>query len=185
MNRNTAALLVCAVILAAGCNTLSRQPHLNNPTIAPATLKPGDSAVITVKVVDKHSIIKRVTAVVKEDQRVKLQLKDDGVPPDAKAGDGIWSRQVDVPFMAPPGQFTLEITAYNSKNEPVLVKTAKGQTGPLSATCTLKIQYPPEGAPGQKTPAAPSAQVKQQQGPATSPAPANQPEKKKPPQKKP
>jgi hypothetical protein len=163
MKRRTVALVACVAAVAAGCNSLGRQPRLQDATISPAALKPGDSAVITIKVADKHQIIRRVVAVVKEDPRVKLRLHDDGTPPDAKAGDGIWSRQVDVPFMAPPGQFTLEITAYNSKDEPVLVKIAKGQTGPLTATCALAIEYPPGGAAG---PQAPAPQAPEQAAPA-------------------
>ncbi|MBX7258761.1 MAG: hypothetical protein K1Y02_20535 [Candidatus Hydrogenedentes bacterium] len=138
------ALLVF-VVATTGCNTMGRQPRLNDAKITPATLKPGESAIITVKVVDKYKIISRVVAVVKEDQRIKFKLRDDGNPPDEKALDGVWTLRADVPFNAPPGQFTLEIGAYNSKNEPIQVKTGKGETGPLSATCIWSVEYPPEG----------------------------------------
>lgn len=138
------ALLVF-LVAATGCNTMGRQPRLNDAKITPAALKPGESAVITVKVVDKYKIVSRVVGVVKEDQRMKFKLRDDGNPPDEKAQDGVWTLRVDVPFMASPGQFTLELTAFNSKNEPIEIKTGKGETGPLTATCTWSIEYPPEG----------------------------------------
>ena len=42
---------VCAAIVFAlsmtGCNTMGRQPKLQDATINPTTLKPGDSATIT------------------------------------------------------------------------------------------------------------------------------------------
>ncbi|MFA6243395.1 MAG: hypothetical protein WC655_20820 [Candidatus Hydrogenedentales bacterium] len=164
MKRQIAGIaLLLFVVAATGCNTMGRQPRLNDAKIAPATLKPGDSAIITVKVVDKYKIVTRVVGVVKEDQRMKFKLRDDGNPPDEKALDGVWTLRVDVPFMAPPGQFTLELAAFNSKDEPIVVKTGKGETGPLATTCILSIEYPPEG-----------------QAPASPPAPAAAPAEEKP-----
>jgi len=139
-----AAVLIALV--CAGCNTMGRQPKLQDAVINPATLKPGDSAMITVNVVDKYKIVQRVVATVVEDQRMKFKLRDDGATPDVKAGDGVWSYAVKVPFMAPPGNFTLEITAYNSKGEAITVRKSGKETGPLTATCTWVIEYPPEGA---------------------------------------
>ena len=109
MKRTRAMLtLMLLVVAAMGCNTLGRQPKLQDAAIVPATLKPGDSAVITVKVVDKERIIDRIVGVVLEDTRMKLPVYDNGVAPDVKAGDGIWSLQVDVPPMALAGQFTTQ-----------------------------------------------------------------------------
>lgn len=158
---------VSAAVLFAlamtGCNTMGRQPKLQNATINPAALKPGDSATITVKVVDKHKIVQRVVATVAEDQRMKFKLRDDGLPPDEKAGDGIWSYSVRVPFMAPPGNFTLEITAYNAKGDAINVKKGQKEVGPLTASCTWSIEYRPDAppTPGQ----APSASAPAQEPP--------------------
>jgi len=132
-------------LAGVGCNTMGRQPKLQNATIEPAALKPGDSAVITVSVVDKYKIVQRVVATVVEDQRMKFKLRDDGTAPDAKAGDGIWTYPVKVPFMAPPGNFTLEITAYNSKGEAITVRKGGKETGPLTAETAWVIEYPPDG----------------------------------------
>lgn len=139
-----------AIFLAlavTGCNTMGRQPKLQDAVISPAALQPGQSATITVKVVDKHKIIQRVVATVAEDQRMKFKLRDDGVAPDEKAGDGVWSYSVRVPFMAPPGNFTLEITAYNAKGEAINVKKGQKEIGPLTASTSWSITYPPESAP--------------------------------------
>ena len=81
------AILLCLGALA-GCNTLGRQPQLREAMVTPSTLKPSDSGVVTVKVVDRHRIVTRVVGVVREDTRMKFKLSDDGVSPDEKAGDG-------------------------------------------------------------------------------------------------
>ena len=152
--RHLGAVLACVVVAGTvmGCNTLGRQPRLENASIAPASLMPEQSAVITVKVVDKQKIVDRVVGVVLEDPRMKFPLRDDGVAPDQKAGDHVWSLQVDVPFGAPPGQFTLELTAFNSKGDAIVVRKSKSEEGPLTTTCTLVIEYPPEEAGAAESP---------------------------------
>ena len=46
--------------------------------------------------------------------------------------------------MAPPGDFTLELTAYRSDGEAVRVKTKEGDVVPLSTACSFTIAYPAE-----------------------------------------
>ena len=80
------------VVFLAGCNTLSSGPRLLEAQITPTSLKPGDTAVITVVAEDAHGIIKRIEGVVKVDPPLPLVLKDDGISneegdeADAKAG---------------------------------------------------------------------------------------------------
>lgn len=128
-------VLALALGVLAGCTSI---PKLQDAAIAPAQLKVGDSAVITVRVEDKHAIVKRVEGVVREDPRIKLKLHDDGQAPDVKADDRIWSLQVDVPFQAAPGAFTLDLTAYRSDGTPVPIRR-KGKTGPLTVDLPLTI----------------------------------------------
>ena len=167
----TTLALALLAVAAVGCNTLGRQPKLNDAAIEPASLMPGDSAMITVKVIDKQHIVDRVIGVVQEDTRMKLPFYDNGVAPvDAKAGDGIWSSPVVVPPMALPGQFTLELTAFNSKGEAIQVRKSKHETGPLTATCTWVITAPPaetEGAAPAE--AAPAEAVPAETPPAETP----------------
>jgi len=142
--RYVAAAVAAGVLLAAvsGCNTLGRQPQLEKAMITPADLKPGDTAVISVEVDDRDGIVRRVEGVVLEDPTIKLKLSDDGKPPDEEAGDNIWSLQVDVPFQAAPGDFTLELTAYRSDGTPVPVRTQESGTVPLRATIPVAIAAP-------------------------------------------
>ena len=39
--------MLALVVLAAGCNTVGAQPEITRAVIDPGTLKPGDSAIIT------------------------------------------------------------------------------------------------------------------------------------------
>ncbi|MBI5091170.1 MAG: hypothetical protein HZB26_01860 [Candidatus Hydrogenedentes bacterium] len=133
-------VMVVALCAGAGCATASRQPVMSEAEILPPDLKPQESAIITVKLKDKYGIVKRVEGIVREDTRIKLKLHDDGEDPDVKAGDGIWSLKVDVPFHAAPGEFNLDIAAYNSKGDPVVVRTKQGDVAPLAATCKVAIQ---------------------------------------------
>lgn len=137
--------IVMLVVLAAllpllsGCLTLGRQPQLAEPAIEPDVLRPGDSAVITVHVRDRYDIVERVSARVREDDRIDIPLADNGLYPDKEAGDGIWSVTVDVPFYAPPGGYTLVIGAYDKTGELVLVRNESG-TEPLIQTVSLSIE---------------------------------------------
>jgi hypothetical protein len=136
------SLFAIVLSVLAGCGTIGGQPYLSDAAIKPATLSPGDTALVTVHVVDAHKIVNRVVAVVIEDSRMKFNLADDGQGPDSSAGDGVWSMQVDVPFMAPKGSYTLEFTAYDQDGQVIMVKDADLGKAPLSAVCELVIEHP-------------------------------------------
>ncbi|HEO71330.1 MAG TPA: hypothetical protein ENN80_08705 [Candidatus Hydrogenedentes bacterium] len=159
MQRFVCVLAITALVFGlAGCNTLSRQPRMQEARITPSDLKPGDTAIIAVKVNDPHNVVERVEGMVLEDQRVTLRLRDDGVEPDSKAGDNIWTLRVDVPFQAPPGEFTLEFTAFRSDGQPVVVLDENRNAAPLRRRFGMVIRYPDE--------------VEKPKAPAESPTPA-------------
>lgn len=134
-------LAVMALILAQGCNTLSGQPEIRSAEINPQRLQPGDTAIITVDVVDKSEIISRIEGIVLGNAQHTFKLQDDGQGPDKKAGDNIWSMQVDVPAMAPPGEFVLEFTAYRSDGMPISVRDKSGNVQDLKESLPVVIQY--------------------------------------------
>ena len=133
-----AALAACMAVMA-GCNTLSGQPEIRKAEITPPELKPGDSAVITVDLKDRNHVVRRVEGVVVEDPRITFRLNDAGTEPDAKAGDGVWSMAVDVPFQAPPGQYILELTALDADGRPVSVRDKNNIVNPLQAAVPIRI----------------------------------------------
>lgn len=145
MHRIAYFLLATGVGLGlAGCNTLAGQPSFKEAVIEPAALQVGQSAVIRATIKDKHRTVVKVEGTVKEDPRLKFRLRDDGQDPDEKAGDGVFSLRVDVQQQVPPGQFTLELTAFNSQGVPVLVKPKGGEAGPLVQMIPVTIAATPQ-----------------------------------------
>ncbi|HOC68889.1 MAG: hypothetical protein BWX80_00021 [Candidatus Hydrogenedentes bacterium ADurb.Bin101] len=136
-------LSTLALVLVAlpGCNTFSRQPRITSATINPAVLRPGESAVISLAVKDRHRIITRVEGVIVDAPDTTFALRDDGAAPDEKAGDNVWSMQVDVPFQAPPGEFKLEFTAYDKTGTPITVRTKESGVIPLKEALVVRIEY--------------------------------------------
>lgn len=144
MFRYTFLTLALGALLLTGCNTLSGQPAITRAGINPELLEPGTTAVITLAVKDKQEVVQRIEGIVLEDPRITFPLRDDGQPPDEKAGDNVWSMQVDVPFQAPPGAFSLEFTAYGPDGMPISTRDKEGQVTELKQTIPINIQYPPK-----------------------------------------
>lgn len=134
--------------LLQGCATSGGQPEMVEARISPDSLRPGDEALITVNLKDKHQVVSGIEGVVQEDQRITFDLNDKGEQSDQKAGDGIWSFGVKVPFQAPEGQFLLELTAYREDGNPVSIKEKGGGVAALQKTVPLVI-----AADGATTPA--------------------------------
>ena len=58
MKRSILALAVTITVsMLGGCHTLGRQPRLVDAAITPDQLKPGDTAIITVKVKDPQALV--------------------------------------------------------------------------------------------------------------------------------
>ena len=131
---------VLAAGMVSGCNTPGRVPSFEHATVQPATLRPGDRALITVQVRDQFGIVEDVVAKVEEDPRLRLPLRDDGEGPDERAGDGVWTTEVVVPFQAPPGDFTLIIEGYDADGRLIAVPGDAGSV-PLSAETRVVIEY--------------------------------------------
>lgn len=139
-------VLVCVVAgTLTACQFGPRQPKMSNAGIAPAVLKPGDTGIMSVEVADRYGIVDRVEATVVGEPDIIFKLNDDGVAPDAKAGDGIWTLDVTVPFTAPPGPFELEVRGYDSSGELILVKSKQGDAMPLSDRFNVEVRYPDQG----------------------------------------
>jgi len=106
-------------------------------------------ALIRVKVQDPEDVVDRVVARVGDYPEQPLPLNDDGERFDETAGDGVWTRAVRVPVASPPGEFVLEITAYDENDNVVLVKTAEGSTAELQTTVPFVVRYPDDGEPAE------------------------------------
>lgn len=144
MRKTTLGLIVAGLTLVclAGCNTLARQPQLKDAAITPAELKANERGAITVRVVDRHHIVKRLEGTIKEEPKAKLKFRDDGVDEDKAAGDGIWTYRFKVDPAYPVGQYNLTITAYRSDGQPVSVKREDKSKGPLTVTLPITLKAP-------------------------------------------
>ena len=147
MTRTAFLSVLVTVLGTAGCMS-QRQPQLRNGILTPPELVPGNSGVISVEVKDRYGIVARLEGIVKQSPALTFVLSDDGVMVecddgvergDAEAGDGIWSKVVDAPFYAPPGNYELDVTAYNSSGEILMVRDPEGNTVPLSITIPVRI----------------------------------------------
>lgn len=136
------AILLAAVLF--GCNPEHRQPRFQNAQLIPPVLVPGTTGLITVELVDSYKVVQSVRGRLREDQRVTFVLNDQGENGDTKAGDDIWSLKVDVPFQAPPGDYTLELGAFDADNQPVRVDDPDGNTVPLTTTLDISVNYEQE-----------------------------------------
>lgn len=136
---------ICAIAVTLGaCATSPRQPRMNEASISQPQLRPGDTAIVSVKVDDRFDIVKRVEGVVAEDGTIFFELHDDGVDPDKVEDDGIWTIAVEVPFNAPPGEFHFTIFGYDDAGNKILILDDMGETAPLSTAFDLQITYPEE-----------------------------------------
>ena len=130
------------LVIGAGCATHLEQPALSGAVMTPNNLTPGDAALITVVVDDKFNIVDRIEGKVLEDTTIQFKFRDDGTKGDVVGGDSVWTTKVEAPFNAPPGDFTFEISAYDSDNNLIVVTDENKEAAPLSTTIALVITFP-------------------------------------------
>lgn len=140
---NISCLIGVVTILllsSSACRTIAGQPSIKTAEIIPVEISPGDTAIIQTVIKDKHHLIQKVDAIIKEDPSIKLKLRDDGVDPDKKANDGIWVLKVDVPLEAPYGTYKLEIMTYTKDGSPVKIKDKNGEVVNLATEIPVIIK---------------------------------------------
>ena len=134
---------VCAaVVVCTGCTTHLEQPRISGAVMTPNQLNPGDAALVTVQVHDPYGIVEKVEGQVLEDTTVDFNFNDLGQEGDEVARDGIWTMKVEAPFNAPPGNFTFEISAYDSQGNLLVVLDENKEAVPMSTEVQLKIVFP-------------------------------------------
>lgn len=113
---------------------------LTEAAITPAQAKPGEMAVVSVKVCDPDHVVDTLEASVGE---LGIDLADNGSNGDAVAGDGVWSAAVEVPAGAPDGPCSVKITAYDAHGYPVSTPGAASEgnapAAPLSTEAAVTI----------------------------------------------
>jgi hypothetical protein len=71
---------------------------------------------------------------------IYLGLRDDGIAPDVRANDSVWTIQVDVPVEAPTGEFLVHFRAYGADGEMITTRAKNEEPKPLIRTLPVLIQ---------------------------------------------
>lgn len=144
-HKRLGATTILLAFLTAGCATTGRIPEIRHATVAPPTLQPGQTALITVEIHDIHQIVHRVEGTLADYPDRAFKLRDDGLAPDIEAADGVWTMEVAVPFTASPGDYAIRFTAFDSDGNVIVVPGENGQGEDLAADISVAITYPTEG----------------------------------------
>jgi len=104
---------------------------MKEATVAPAPVKLGETALVTVAITDPERVVDTVGATLGSLRDNSFDLFDNGAQGDAAANDGIWSRRVEVPATLPVGNHPIRIQAYDRNGDPVMVKKPDGKALPL------------------------------------------------------
>ena len=125
--------------LITGCATPGHVPSFREAAIEPAQLAPEGQASITAHIQDQHGIVDRVEVEVAgdPDNAFELTQVEDGPT-------SVWTRDVDVPYNVPEGEYTVRFTAYDSRGEVVIVQDETGSDQPLRATTQMRVLMPEE-----------------------------------------
>lgn len=136
-------IVVLSMIVAGGfitgCATPGHVPTFRDAVIEPAELAPEGQASITARIQDHHGIVDRVEVEVAgdPDNAFELTQVEDGPT-------SVWTRDVDVPYNVPEGEYTVRFTAYDSRGEVVVVQDETGSDQPLRATTQMRVRMPEE-----------------------------------------
>lgn len=105
----------------------------------PNVVAAGDEVKFMVKVGGPADKIGSVTGTVREYPDFELELNDSGMEGDEKAGDGIWTYQVNIPMNAGSGKYHLEIEVKNKSGETLVSKEFEGQSFGKSGVIEITV----------------------------------------------
>lgn len=125
--------------LISGCATTGHVPAFQEAVIEPAELAPEEQASLTARIEDQHGIVDRVEVEVAGDPDNAFELTQVEEGPIS-----VWSREVDVPYNVPEGEYTVRFTAYDSRGEVVVVQDETGSDQPLRTTTQMRVTMPEE-----------------------------------------
>ncbi len=104
-------------------------------SIEPAVVRRGEMFLVTVRVGDPDKVVDTVAGTI---QGHTFDLFDNKTHGDVKAGDGIWSGSLAVSQHAlPPGEYAIEILAYDKNGDPVTKPDATG--APMALLTDAKV----------------------------------------------
>jgi len=98
------------------------------------TVKRGEAAILTVSFAGPSSQIVSVKAVVREAPQNFYRFNDDGRGEDARVGDNVWTRRLDAESGWDPGEYHLDIRAFDMNWNPIFLSgTMKEGRGEIAS----------------------------------------------------
>ncbi len=116
------------------------RPQLTLLKIDPPVVKAGEKERVEVKVVDPHHKVHRLVLHVLDYPGYDFPLNDSGRYGDKKAGDGVWTVLVPVPWDAPAQDYSVAIVAYDKNGRKIPVKNEKHKKEPLKIEETISVE---------------------------------------------
>ena len=101
-------------------------------------VKRGESAIVTVRFEVLSSQVISAKAQVREASRYFYVFNDNGCDADEQAGDNIWTGRLDIASIADPGEYHLDIRAFDVNWNPIFlsgtIKEGRGELGSIVLT---------------------------------------------------
>lgn len=101
-------------------------------------VKRGESAILTVRFEGLSNQVISVKAVVREAPQNIYVFNDNGRDGDDLAGDNVWTSRLDVALNADPGEYHLDIRAFDMNWNPIFLsgtmKEGRGECGSITLT---------------------------------------------------
>jgi hypothetical protein len=132
-------LILMVLVVISGC--AQQRLAMMDAKVNPAEPSPGDKTIISVRFIDTQGVIAAVTATVREERTIILDLNDSGQDGDKVASDGVWSIAFDVPYEADAGQYHWDFEAFDDNDDPVKVTTEAGGEELLTAEASVEVLY--------------------------------------------
>lgn len=112
---------------------------LSQATVVPAQARPGDSVLVSVRVVDPRGDVDTVAATLHGVNGFMFDLYDNGTHGDTTRGDGVWSYALEIPTLAGAKTYRVIVTAYDRSGDIIEHENAKGVPAPLTTETRLGI----------------------------------------------
>ena len=101
-------------------------------------VKRGESAILTVRFEGLSGQVISVKAQVREASRYFYVFNDNGCDADEQAGDNVWTSRLDIASIADPGEYHLDIRAFDVNWNPIFlsgtIKEGRGKLGSIILT---------------------------------------------------
>jgi hypothetical protein len=129
--------LIIIIGLVVGC---SNKLMIKQASVNPEKAAPGDAATFIVVFTGAKNTVQSVSATVREYPEMTFPLNDSGIDGDEKAGDNLWSYQIEVPWEAPAQPYHFDLRALDKEGNEVISKGFEQQSTGRSGSVLLTVE---------------------------------------------